>query len=200
MRDHQNKIFFTHRHIALLGPFTSWWWRYNWLCNVTIDKSIVRERWYRFHTLVTRAPSQYPIRRLIVRSREVLKPRDWYFKLSNRFEIWQAHRQQCCRSACQISKRSDNSKYKSRGFETSRDHTIRRIFGHWDGAQSPLLHSFNVARNGLFWPDFEIHNKYTVSSKLPSWNSISDKERALKREIYALFVSVSSTFETRLLI
>ena len=27
------------------------------------------------------------------------------------------------------------TKYKSRGFETSRDLTIRRIFGYWDGAQ-----------------------------------------------------------------
>ena len=46
-----------------------------------------------------RAPSQYPKRRLFVRSRKVSKPRDWYFKLSYRFEIWQAHRQHCCRSA-----------------------------------------------------------------------------------------------------
>ena len=60
-----------------------------------------------------RAPSQYPKRRLSVRSRKVSKPRDWYFKLSYRFEIWQAHRQQRCRSACQISERSDNAKYKS---------------------------------------------------------------------------------------
>ena len=79
-------------------------------------------------------PSQYPKRRLFVRSREVSKPRDWYFKLSHRFAIWQAHRQQCCRSACQISERSGNSKYKSRGFETWRDLTERRLFGYWDGA------------------------------------------------------------------
>ena len=86
------------------------------------------------------APSQYPKRRLIVRSREVSKPRDWYFKLSCRFEIWQARRQQCCRSACQIPERSDNSKYKSRGFETLRDLTIRRLFGYWDGAQVYWIH------------------------------------------------------------
>ena len=79
-------------------------------------------------------PSQYPKRRLFVRSRKVSKPRDWYFELSYRFEIWQAHRQHCCRSACQISKWSDNSKYKSRGFETWRDLTERRLFGYWDGA------------------------------------------------------------------
>ena len=81
------------------------------------------------------APFQYPKRRLSVRSRKVSKPRDWYLKLSYRFAIWQAHRQHCCRSACQISKRSDNSKYKSRGFETLRDLTERRLFGYWDGTQ-----------------------------------------------------------------
>ena len=78
----------------------------------------------------------YPCLSLFVRSRKVTKPRDWYFKLSYRFEIWQAHRQHCCRSACQISERSDNSKYKSRGFETLRDLTERRLFGYWDGAWS----------------------------------------------------------------
>ena len=80
------------------------------------------------------APSQYPKRRLFVRSGKVSKPRDWYFILSYRFEIWQAHRQHCCRSACQISELSDNSKYKSRGFESLRDLTERRLFGYWDGA------------------------------------------------------------------
>ena len=79
-------------------------------------------------------PSQYTKRRLFVRSREVSKSRDWCFKLLHRFEIWQAHRQPCCRSACQISERSDNSKYKSRGFETLRDLTERRLIGYWDGA------------------------------------------------------------------
>ena len=85
-----------------------------------------------------RAPSQYQKRRFSVRSRKVSKPRDWYFKLPYRFEIWQAHRQHCCRSACQISERSDNSKYKSRGFETLRDLTERRLFGYWDGALVPI--------------------------------------------------------------
>ena len=75
--------------------------------------------------------SIYPKRRLFVRSRKVSKPRDWYFKLSYRFEIWQALRQHYCRSAWQISERSDNSKYKSRGFETLRDLTERRLFGYW---------------------------------------------------------------------
>ena len=82
----------------------------------------------------TRAPSQYPKRRLSVRSRKVSKPRDLYLELSDRSEIWQALRQQCCRCACQISKRYDNLKYQSRGFETLRDPTKRRLFGYWDGA------------------------------------------------------------------
>ena len=93
----------------------------------------------------TWAPSQYQKRRLFVRSRKVSKPRYWYFKLWYRFEIWQAHRQHCCRSACQISERSDNSKYKSRGFETLRDLTERRLFGYWDGAQWTWPNSFRVA-------------------------------------------------------
>ena len=74
------------------------------------------------------APSQYPKRRLIVRIREVSKSRDLYLELSDISEIWQALRQYCCRCACQISKRYDNLKYQSRGFETSRDLTIRRLF------------------------------------------------------------------------
>ena len=80
------------------------------------------------------APFQYLIRRLIVRSHEDRKPQDWQFKLSHRFEIRQALGQQCCRDACQILERSDNSKYKSCVFETSRDLTIRHLVGYWDRA------------------------------------------------------------------
>ena len=91
------------------------------------------------HTLVVInrapwAPSHYPKRRLFVRSRKVSKSRDLHLDLSDRSEIWQALRQQCCRRACQISKRYDNLKYRSRGFETSRDLTKIRLFGYWDGA------------------------------------------------------------------
>ena len=96
------------------------------------------------------APSRYPKRRLFVRSRKVSKPRDWYFELSYRFEIRHAHRQHCCRSACQISERSDNSKYKSRGFETLRDLTERRLFGYWDGAQVDIF-QLGVIAERLKW-------------------------------------------------
>ena len=125
---------FSWWHVILLPIHKSKQWLY--ICE--------KRRRIRFLTntqwvLHTWAPSQYPKRRLFVRSRKVSKPRDWYFKLSYRFEIWQAHRQHCCRSACQISERSDNSKYKSRGFETLRDLTERRLFGYWDGAQESIV-------------------------------------------------------------
>ena len=80
------------------------------------------------------APSQYPKRRISVRSRKVSKPRNLYLELSDRSEIWQALRQQCCRCACPISKQYGNLKYQSRGFETLRDLTERRLFGYWGGA------------------------------------------------------------------
>ena len=64
--------------------------------------------WDRFIT--NRELSQYPKRRLIVRSREVSKPRDLYLKLSDRFKNWQALRRHCCRCTCQISKRYDDLK------------------------------------------------------------------------------------------
>ena len=59
--------------------------------------------------------------------------------LSHHFEIWQAHRQQCCRCACQISERSDNSKYKSRGFETLRNRTTMCLIGYWNGGPRLVL-------------------------------------------------------------
>ena len=85
-----------------------------------------------------RAPFQYPIRSLIVRSREVSKPRDLYLELFDCSEIWQAPRQ------CQISKRCGNLNYQSRSFETSRDLTIRRLIGYWNGAKK-------VAPDGYGW-------------------------------------------------
>ena len=65
-----------------------------------------------------------------------------YTGLSGRSEIWQALRQHCCRCACQVSKRYDNSKNQSRGLETLRDLTKRRLFGYWDGAQAVQVDHF----------------------------------------------------------
>ena len=121
----------------------------------------------------TRAPSQYPKRRLFVRSREVSKPRDWYFKLSYRFEIWQAHRQQCCRSACQISERSDNSKYKSRGFEALRDLTKRRLLGYWDGALGPTRVQHQLVRTFHYCIKLCILQRYVIViwARATQWNN-----------------------------
>ena len=96
-----------------------------------------KNKWVFDNCVDTWAPFQYWIKRVIVRCRDVSKPRDRQFKLSYRCEIWLARRQQCCRGACQISERSDYSKYKSRGIETSRDLTIRRLIGYWNGALEP---------------------------------------------------------------
>ena len=74
------------------------------------------------HRITPRALFQYPIRRLIVRSRKVSNPWDLYLELSDRSEIWQ------------ISKRYDDSNYQSRSWETSWDLTIKRPFGYWNSA------------------------------------------------------------------
>ena len=120
----------------------------------------------------TWAPSQYLIRRLYVRSRKVSKPRDWYFKLSYRLEIWQAHRQHCCRSGCQIAERSDNSKYKSRGFETLRDLTERRLFGYWDGAQGFSSYDIDLINRDSSAPKLRVKikvNKQGFSNMGSDW-------------------------------
>ena len=96
----------------------------------------------------SRAASIYPKRRLSVRSRKVSTPRDLYLESSDRSEIWQALRQQCCRCACQISKRYDNLKNQSRGFETLRDLTKRRLFGYWDGALVAFLQAVRPHPSG----------------------------------------------------
>ena len=101
--------------------------------NIQIHQQYMRSL-HKFRRMRAWAPSQYPIRRISVRSCKVSKPRYLYLELSGRSEIWQELRQQCCRCACQISKRCDNLKYQSRGFETLRELTKGRIFGYWDGA------------------------------------------------------------------
>ena len=60
-------------------------------------------------------------RRLIVRSREVSKPRDSGLDFFIHTEIPQATRQQYCLDACKIAERYDNHNIQSRGFEASRD-------------------------------------------------------------------------------
>ena len=118
------------------------------------------------------APSQYPKRRLFVRSRKVSKPRDLYLELSDRSEILQALGQQCCRCACYISKRYDNLKYQSRGFEILRDLTKRRLFGYWDGAlvvqgmSRASIHQEDI--QGSFWVGTQpMRHGVTFERRLP---------------------------------
>ena len=87
------------------------------------------------HIYNTRALFQYPIWHLIVRFREISKPRDLCLELSDHSKIWQAPWQHCCREARQISKWCNHSIYQSRSFETQRDLTIKRLIGYWNGAQ-----------------------------------------------------------------
>ena len=69
-------------------------------------------------------PFQYPIRRLIERSREVSNGRHFYLELSDHDKIWQAPPLHCCRCACQISKRCDNLNCPSRAFARTSTPTV----------------------------------------------------------------------------
>ena len=112
-----------------------------------ITKAYVETHWKHFITYYlltkqnqkTQGLFQYPIRRLIVRSREVSI--NLYLKLSDRSKIWQATLQQL---ACQMSKRCDDLNYQSRGFETWRDLTIRRHIGYWNGAHRSIQTRQNI--------------------------------------------------------
>ena len=52
--------------------------------------------------------------------------------------LWNLTGTSAAACACQISKRWDDLNYQSRGFETSRDLAIRRLFGYWNGALEPV--------------------------------------------------------------
>ena len=125
------QFFRWHFQIVFRIQIVSLWVKFDWKVFPiigSVDNKLSSE------VMTTWSPSQYPKRRLSVRSRKVSEPRDLYLELSDRSEIWRALRQQCCRCACQISKRCDDLKYQSRGFETLRDLTERRLFRYWDGA------------------------------------------------------------------
>ena len=81
-------------------------WNCPWLVGVT---SLYLDR---VLTVWVRVPFQYPTIDLLVRSREISKPRDYQFKLLYSFATWQAPQQHCCRDAWQISERLGSSKHK----------------------------------------------------------------------------------------
>ena len=57
----------------------------------------------------------------------------------------------CCRGAWHMPERSDNSKYKSRGFETLRDLTIRHLIGYWNKVRmSSSMHGLGYEINPIF--------------------------------------------------
>ena len=114
----------SHENISGKGSNKIWWLR----------ASSLTETWDLL---------QYPIRRHIVRSLEVSKPRGLWLESSNRPGIWQAPRQHCCRGSSQISTRCDNSNHQYRGFETTRDLTIRRLIGYWTGALVQAINKFS---------------------------------------------------------
>ena len=84
------------------------------------------------HYIGTRAPFQYQITRPILGSREVSKPRYLYLESFDLSEIWQA----LCLSNIKAI-RYLNCQF--RGFETSRDLTVRRLIGYWNKAQTVWL-------------------------------------------------------------
>ena len=57
-------------------------------------------------------------------------PLHTYTGLSTIHMTAMTYTRQRCRGACQFPERSDNYKYKSRGFETLRDLTITRLIGY----------------------------------------------------------------------
>ena len=67
---------------------------------------------------------------------KISKPRDWLLQLSHRSGIWQAFRQRSCQCVCQISKRLQKFKSKSRGLDTSRDLAVKRPSTYWIEAQN----------------------------------------------------------------
>ena len=114
-------------------------------------------------SVINQSPVSISEKTSFVRSRKVSKPRDLYLELSDRSKIWQALRQHCCRCACQISKRYDNLKYQSRGFEISRDLTKRRLFGYWDGALGQRSVPMGVLSTSWWQP----RDIYLMTKSLP---------------------------------
>ena len=135
-------------------------------CHLNIESGPRFPTW-----LFTWAPFQYPIRRLIGRSRKVSKPQDLYFELSDQSEIWQAPWQHCCQCACKVLKQCDNINCQSRGFETSRD-----LIEYWN---ETLIYWFTDFHETMqIWTIiFRTHGKnglkfWTCSADFPNFGEI----------------------------
>ena len=146
----------------------------------------------------TGSPFQYPIRGFIVRSRKVSKPRDLHLELHDRSAIWQAPRQQCCRCACQISKPFDKFNYQYHGFYTSRDLTIWRLIGYWNGDQVSLRKNLIIkVACHPWWYGWHLRCllrwlQRAVENKMRSWETwwFSDVHRFVNLPASSWLVSV----------
>ena len=92
------------------------------------------------------------------RSRKFSNPRDCLLKYSYCFDIWRAARQHCCRAACQISERLDDSKHRSRAFEALRDLTIRHLIWYRNGPQVSIAHNSTHNQPPTAWVTFYMTN------------------------------------------
>ena len=83
---------------------------------------------------------QYRVRRLVVRSRKVLKAWDRFLthckmSFTIALKFFGASGQYCCREACKISKSYEHFNTWSHDFDTLWDLTIRRLMWYWIGPQ-----------------------------------------------------------------
>ena len=80
--------------------------------------------------------------------------------------LWNLTGTSAGRCACQISKWCDDFNYQSRGFEISRDLTIRRLKGYWNG---PNVVIKGLAYCLIFFCSHEINFTLMTSSALDSY-------------------------------
>ena len=119
------------------------------ICNVLTKVLLSRA----MCTLVTCAHNT--IRCILVRSCKGSKPRDLCLELYDRSEIWQAHRHQYCRCACQISKRCDNFKAMRlwdymRSYDKMSYRLLKRVPGKAPFTQGPELRA--TFERPKIWP------------------------------------------------
>ena len=130
-------------------PFALWTRSNETQSNILLYGFIIRFICYK-QIFKSVALLQDPLRRPIVRSCKLANPRDLYLDLYDRSGILQTHLQQCCRCACQISKRYNNFTCQSRGFEILLHccvHEIITILSHTE-SRMPHVNYLNVMSSG----------------------------------------------------
>ena len=113
--------------------------------------------------------------RRTARSRKVSKLRDRMLWISDRYEIWQAVQQRCCRGACQIPDRLEMSKPEFRVLETSRDLTVRRPSAYSIEPQSSAVNISGLMKICAKWFNSKqstlmyLEGMYSVRCQLFLW-------------------------------